>query len=404
MGRALCTGLILGLLLIGGCGKTDQDAPPRFNETLGGSAVGAPPGTGTIDAGILKDPASYKPAAFEPLTPAPAAAEAESPEAQAAHAAVNQTVDALFGLDFATLIDAFPADAVKTLKQDDYVDNLNALSDAIGRNTSVFKEKATGPELQAIAGIYDFLPTLAEPLKNAFVIQVIDEQTARATFDPSRIPPEMLTQLMAKAQPLMAMAASLAPGQGMPVAAPGTEPSEPAAAEGEEPAAEPMGRPSGRTSRRTALPAEEGTPGEGATPEAPAAAPEAAMPAMGGPSLEGMLSQAALPAIPLRKIGDAWKIDLPLTFTDEQAELINELVVEVKAMFDETTQAMEQAATLDLQTYSQISNQIQARHMPVFMGLFGRAMPLFAPLMETPPAEGAATPPAEKPTEEDDNP
>jgi len=350
MVRILSTSLFIALLIASGCGKSDQNDAPRFNETLGEDAVGAPPGPGTVDTGVLKDPATYEPAAYESLEPetfSAGAGDAGSPEAQAAREAMTELIDAVFELDFEMVLEAFVPEQVEALMTDEYLDNLAAMSDAMDASTQAFKAKATTPELEAMADMYDMLAELAEPLQNTIVISVLDEENAIATFDMARLElsEDVQNSFAQMAQTAMAMSSQMQAGM--------------------------MGG---------SMP-----PGAAAAPPN-AGSPEAAggmLPGGLSPEmLQGMLAQVKIP-ISLRKVDDAWRISLPFTFEEQHAELVNEAVTVVKEMSEETTRALEQVETLDLQTYMQLSQQVQMRHMPALMGLAGRAAPMFSSLMDT---------------------
>lgn len=398
MKRKMGIGLLVGLWLIGGCGKTDQDVPPRFNETLGDSPVGAPPGSGPIDTGILKDPATYQPATYEPLSPADALpTETENPAVMAVRTTMNQAIDGVFAMDFESLLGAFTPQKVGALAKDDYIDNLNALSDALRTSNRVLKEKASGPELSAITQMQDFFAGLGDTLKTTLVINVLDEQEARATLDLNRLPPEKLAQLGAILQQIMTLQMSMSASV-MPGMVPGMTPD----GQSEDDQA-PLVAPAPELVRgRSAPPAQASEPA--GAEETTIAPPGTPAPDLASVPPEVLLSQMAMPAITLRKIGDSWKIDLPLSLTEEHAELINDAVLALKTLMDDMTQAMEQAPTVDLQTYMQITAQIQARHMPVLMGIIGRAMPLLGSLMETDPSAGAPAPQSAEESETEDYP
>ena len=391
MQRLLWTTLILGFVLIGGCGKTDQDAPPQFNETLGGTPDGAPLGAGTIDTGIMNDPASYQPSRYEPLTPSTAAPEAAgSPETSEARQPIDQALDAAFVFDFESLLRSCVPEQVQSLMDSDALDSLNALSDAIRNNNTLLAQKASDPQLQQLTGLSTALPGIGTALKSAIVINVIDEQTASASIDLNRMPPELMTQLTALMQQMMALAGNA----GMPAATP---PAEPTQAEAAPPAAVP-GRIAQRGSRTPGNPPPaEGESAGTTASEPPPAPPAGAIPMLSMDDLTAGLSQFA---IPLRKVDGAWKIALPVTITQEQAELINELAVALRGMIDDSTQAIDQVETLDLQTYMQISTQTQMRHVPELLGIVGRLMPLFMQSTEAAPAAE----PEQQPANEDENP
>lgn len=328
-----------------GCGKTD-DQPTRFNQTLGGTPVGAPAGTGPIDTGILKDPADYKPTPYESLEGGAPGGGAEGAEAEEIRGVLSELVAAIFDIDLEMVLDACVPEQVAALsEEDEYIDSFDEMKDALVSFVQIFSDKATGPKLEAIARLFELLPELAEPLTNAFTISVLDEENAVATFDPSRleIPEELRTTLAEVMQAGAAMVAQMGAagmmGGGMPGAA------------------------------------EAGLPAGGFSPEMLDELPSVQIP------------------LPLRKVDDVWRLVLPFTIEEQHAELINEAALVVKDLFADLAQAIDQVETLDEQTSAQIDMQVGMRHMGPIMGLVGRATAMFAPMTEGEPAaeEEAAT-------------
>lgn len=347
--RSLPVILIVGMLLAAGCGDNDEQTP-RFNENLGDSPIGAPIGTGPIDAGILQDQTSYKPTAFEPLdgvTPAAGAGGATaSGEAADAKAAVDRLIDSSFAMDVDVMLDGFVPGQVAALREDPCMQAIYDVTDALGVFTRIVREKGTGPEFQASNELADALPLLAGPIKNAIRVDVLDEENAVATLAVGRleIPDELKTKINGALEQIMAMASS----GGAPPA--GEAPKDP-----------------------------NSTPPEGAQ-----AAPVAQV------SLDAILEANAAVEIPLplKKVNDEWRLALPFSFNEEQAELIAEGLGIVNETLGGVTQQISAVETLDMQNYMQILMQAQGSAGLRLMGWSARAKTVFGPLLETGAAEG----------------
>ena len=102
--------------------------------------------------------------------------------------------------------------------------------------------------------------------------------------------------------------------------------------------------------------------------------------------------------IPLKKVGDAWKLDLPVTITEDQADLVREGADLLKKMFLAMTEKVDAAPQLDLEALQKIQGEVTLQMMPEFMGLFGRASSLLATAPE--PAKADEKKPEEKKTDE----
>jgi hypothetical protein len=341
MKRLLSTGLPVALLLASGCGQSDEQQP-RFNQTLGDTPAGAPVAPGPIDTGILQDPASYTPTAYEPLEGEPAAEAAtvaEGADPEAIRAVFDRLADALSNLEFATALDAFVPEQVAAITgQDEYLDNLDGLSDALTSFGQVVRDKAPATEGEPADTGGGLSPEFLESLHAALAVSVVDEDNAVATFDLSKVemPAEFRDRMTESIQANMAMMAQLG-----------------------------LGGPS---------------PGSAEPP------PQQAIQEAIDSFLNGQHS------VPLRKVDDAWRISLPWTLEEQHAELINEAVVIVKEAVNDLAQGFGQVETLDDQTAAQIAMQVAGRHVPAIMGWVGRAQFAFASLIEDqqPPEEEAA--------------
>ena len=344
MTRLLSTGMLAGILLATGCGKSD-DQPTRFNETLGGTPAGAPIATGSIDTGILKDPADYQPTPYDSLegeAPTGPAGAAGGPEAEEIRTVISGLVDGVFHLETDTVLDMFVPEQVAALREEDeYITNLDELSDALRAYAQAITDKASGRELETFARVFELLPELAEPLLNAFAVSIVDEENAVATFDLARleIPEELLTTLMELAEIGIAMAGQMGTGGFMGGGLPG------------------------------------------------AAAPNGATPPGAGdfsPEMLRDLPSVEIP-LPLRKVDDTWRLELPFTIEEQHAELISEGALVFRDFLTDYAQAVGQVETLDMQTSAQIEAQVGMRHMGPIIGWVARAKLAAESLMESQP-------------------
>jgi hypothetical protein len=99
------------------------------------------------------------------------------------------------------------------------------------------------------------------------------------------------------------------------------------------------------------------------------------MPTLAGmPGAQGGESmQAPQLNLPLRKIDDRWKVVLPFSIQEEQADLINDLMLLVKDLLADVTDQVDQAETLDAAAFMQIMSQTGTRMTPAFIGWWARA-------------------------------
>lgn len=360
--RLLPTGVLAGILLAAGCGKSDEPTT-RFNETLGDTPAGAPVAAASIDTGILKDPADYQPTPYDELE-GPASG-AGGPEAEEIRSVISGLIDGVFHLEADTILDAFVPEQVAALREnDECITNFDELSDALSAYTQAITDKASGPDLEVFVSAFELLPDLTTPLVQAFAVSIVDEENAVATFDLARleIPEELQTALAGVAQLLMARIAQTTGGDML------------------------GGGPAGAI-----IP-------DGA---APPSAGEAGLPA-GGFSPE-MLQNPPSVQIPLllRKVDGSWRLALPFAIGEEHAELISEGAVVFKDCFTDCAQALGQVDTLDTQTFAQIEAQIDMRHKGPILGWFARAYLAVQSLMQS---QGQVAEEATQPDAEADEP
>lgn len=351
--------LLAGALVLGGCGKKDEQ-PTRFNQTLGETPVGAPVATHSLDSGILKDPTTYKPAAYEPLEPQPAGAGAGGAEARAVQAVVNNLIAGIFdGFDIETILDCFVPEQVAALRQDECISAFHELKDTFDAFFAVLEEKASGPDMERLNALLGALPTLAEPLKNAITVSVLDEENAVATFDLGAF--ELPDEFRSAVEEMMTAATAAMGQMGIP-GAPGSPP------------------------------AGEGAEGAEAAEETPSV-----------DMLLEMISGVRIP-IPLRKVGEEWKLPLPFTFQEEHADLLTEGLGLYKDLIADITQGISEAETLDEQTAAQLQMRAMMKMAPI-MGWAARVKIVLASTIEAgqpaePPAEEVEEP--SEPNEPDD--
>jgi hypothetical protein len=361
LAKRLVPGILLaGFLLSGACGKKEEQ-PTRFNRTLGGTPAGAPTGTVHVDTGILQDPTAYKPADYTPLEGGPAAgAAAAGPEVEAVRGAARKLLDGIFALDVDTILDSFVPEQVAVLQKDEYKSTLYETKDTIDAYWAVFQDKATATEFQSLIRLYKLVPQLSEPLVNAITVTLQDEANAVATFDGRQF--ELPEDFRTAFEEALATSTRMMAQLGLTPGAVGGAPPQPA-------------EPNAAAT----------TPGTTGTPA-------------GGFSLEKLQEEMGTVQVSLsfRRIGDAWKLALPFSLQEEQADLLNEGLLLVKDYFAAVTASIDQAETLDLQTYVQIEMRQQGKVL-AFMGWVAQAQAMLTSMMEAPPGEkGAEAAEAEK--------
>lgn len=341
-------------LFLPACGRQEEDRPV-YNRVLGDAATGAPTASPAVDVGILRDQAAYQPAKFAEAQPSAAAGGAEAEAVlQVARGALQSALD----LDAATLLESFVPEQVKAL-----TDDLAPIDEAIDAgkkfNAAVRdKTKDRPPEQAEAMKKLDALPQqLVATISAALKADVLDADNAIITVDPAKFQ-EGFTALMAEYGP--ALAAVSVPAPGAPGAASGP------------------GQPAGTA----ALPPGMAAPSGGFTPEMLASV-----------ASESGDAVAGLPGVKLRRVGDAWKIDIQHTISEEEAELVNEAAALAREMFDQLYGRIEAAPKLDDQTLTNIAMQTAMPMTGRFMLLFQRAQELFGAGAAA--GDGAASAPAE---------
>ncbi len=357
--------MVTAALVVCGCGRSDEP-PPSFNEPLGDSMHGLPFATGPIDVGILEDPASYRPARFEPLegaAPAQAVAEA-GPEAQAAKELIDEAIDNLFQFDLLSLLDTCVPDQVAALQEDPCGSALSAFGDAIDTMMTVSRKMATPEEAQLQQQLADAMPALAESIKKIVSVTLIDEDNAVATFDFAalELPTELLDALRASQEFALQKARAM-----------GAAPPGPGAAGRTVAVGRGAGRPAADEDAPTAEAAPGGMPGAGE------------MMSMSIPpeQLKQMLGQLGSFAIPLTKVDGDWYIKLPVTFNEEHADLLANGLEIINTGLGRMAQAIENAGEEADQAQLMMAIQKIGTDMTMqLMGWWGQAQPVLAELME----------------------
>lgn len=336
-------------LFLPACGRQEEDRPV-YNRVLGDAATGAPPASPAVDVGILRDQAAYQPAKYAEAQPAAGGGGAE---AEAVLQVARNALQSALDLDAATLLESFVPDQVKAL-----TDDLAPIEEAIdaGRkfNAAVRdKTKDRPPEQAEAMKKLDALPQrLVAMISEALKADVLDADNAVITVDPAKFQ-EGFTALVTEYGEALA-ALSVAP-PGMPGAA---------------------------------------APGQPAPPPGMAAPPGALTPEMlASIASESGEAVADLPSFKLRRVGDAWKLDIQHTISEEEAELVNEAAALARELFDQLYGKIEAAPKLDDQTLTNIAMQTVMPMTGRFMLLFQRAQDLFGASAAA--GEDSASAPAE---------
>lgn len=355
---------------LAGCGKQSETERARFNEQLGGSASGAPTSVGIIDDTINKDFAGYKPTGASADAGASTAAPATA-EGDAVKAAVRAPLDAFAAYDADGLLNAFDPEAVAVLKQDEFKSELQNFLTSVEQLDKVAKSKSGG---QAASPLGDF-SKLSKSFSDALVVNVVDAQNASVGVDPAKFG-DMVVEAMQSMVP------------------PTTPPPPPPAAEDEG---------AGRNRRTDRMVEASGFVPEGDVQSAanrntpPPAQPvlPAGMPMPSPDEVRAMVSQMApMVSIPMKKVGDGWKLAVPIKFTDDHVDPLVNVVSVGKEFFQKMTERIDAAPSGDVAAISAIGNQLGMEMAPKFMAAFGQLQAAFAG------AGADATPPPDQPTSE----
>lgn len=329
----------IALLLAVGCAKSEEDTP-RFNEVLGGSLRGAPVSHRGVDAGILEDATAYKPTiAPKPSGTSSAAGGGLSADTEAARSLVRNTVEGLAHAQLETLLDVFVPEQIEALRKDPFDSKAHELFASIEQLTRIQRAKLGGGE-SAAAQEEIILQELVSALADAASIEASGD-AGLLRLDQARLATSL--------PPILAKAAALAGPLGL-MQPPGMMP----------PGAVPPG----------GIPAEGG--GDAGTP---GVAPSAGGLPAGGP--EG---------VPVRKVGDGWRIDIHHVITQEQADVLADVADFAKTQINKLAESLDSAETVDAAAYQQMLQGIFMSAMPEAMGLFARLQMAFAP------ADGAEKP------------
>ena len=344
----LCVGVSAGFVLLGACGKS-EDVPPRYNQRLGDGPEGAPLGTPSVDLGILQDQSSYQPANFTSLPGvAGSAATADSDEQAAVRQRMGEFLDGLVEFDFDTMLEAFNPEQVAPLKE--HVSAMYEVVDKVKVLQRSAQEKMSaqlGMDVEALQAsnelFWTYVEKVAAALPDTLVVDV-DQENASVGVDGEKFATSMETL----AKDFMAELSELDPA-GADVIRQTFEQAQTMAKQAVAAKAAEYG---------VDLEADEGAEAGIGVPEIPV-------------------------TVPLAKIDGEWRIQLPFTFTEEQAELVGEALVLAQDFLDKLTDKVEGVDTLDQQALMMMGQQTFLEVMPQAMGLFARAQQVFGPAMES---------------------
>ena len=361
----LCVGVSAGFVLLGACGKS-EDVPPRYNQRLGDGPDGAPLGTPSVDLGILQDQSSYQPANFTSLPGVGgSAATADSEEQAAVRERMGDLLNAVLEHDFDALLDAFIPDQVAALN-----DHVSAMHDTVAKYQAfsrTLQEQMTGqPGFDPDAAeafdelAWKYIRKAVDVVVGALTVEVADEENAAVGIDLPKLI-AAITPLVEEFQAELAQNPSAAAYlASMGSAMPGM---------GGIPDAEGAGGVEGAESPE----------GEGL----PTGAPQMPLDMASMAQMAEQMSAAGgeMPTLPLKYIDDDWRIQLPFTFTEEQAELVGDGLVLAQDFLDKLTDKVERVDTLDQQALMMMGQQTFLEIMPQAMGLFARAQQVFGPAL-----------------------
>lgn len=361
--------LAAGVLLLGsvlGCDRS-ADESALNSEIINGQG---PTATPTIDEGVLKDPATYTPTAFDRLdfgdedetggSGGDLGPTDESPVATAVRDSLRAGLTALFLPDLEGALELLPPASIAAFTENP--DNLDLLFDfqsALSAYNAAVTEATAGTALESNVDIAALLPKLVGPFVTTAKITPISDDVATVTVDMTAfreaIPADVDAEMKA------AMAEMMAAQSAMGGVAPGG--------------------------------AQPGGTGRLASPRAAGAAPSGmgagGMGAGGIPGLDvnTFMSQQAPDEvnIPMRLVDGLWRIDVPFELNQEQADWIAEGVGLATQALTSMQQAVAGLDNPDAQTLMQAMQQASMSQMMGFMGWIGRApvvFPELAPLMQ----------------------
>lgn len=340
--------LLAGLLLSSGCGKKDEQ-PTRFNQALGDTPIGVPTAVGPIDTGILGDQTAYKPAGYERLeTAAPAggpASGAGGPEAQAVRGTLSELLRAVTERDIDLILDLCVSEQVAALRED-FASTFYETTDTLDALQAVVKDKAADPESQAFQSPDEIVAKIGESILNAVTIEIVNDRRAVATINLGDIDlPDDAWSDIGRTIAAGRMFSQMAAG-----GTPPTAPSPPPAPAQPEPPRDPNV--------------------DGEAPTQPATTGPS-LPEVSADEVRRLIADIKIP-LALRKSNDKWRIALPLTVTQEQAEFLNDCLLVAKDVYADMTQRMSAATTIDEQAAIQAATQAAMGQMGAIMGLVAR--------------------------------
>jgi hypothetical protein len=314
---------------LAGCGD-GFDESTRFNRALGGGTASVPV-SGSVDVSILVDPANYTPAQFDPIVggadpgSAGAAAADANPEVAAIQDLSRRMQTALINGEIDALLDCFPDDKIKALRDSDFVASADELATNVRGVWRLVVTKSAGTDLEVISQAPQLITMVLDLAQAGERVEIINETEARLVPDADR--------LQARA---VAMRPQLIPAFDKFVAA---------------------------------IPGSEGMTGE----------------MIFDGVLEQMLGGAEIGAgtpglselSRVIKVDGEWRRDLPVTFTDEHAEALNGAVLVVNDFLDQVHDRIDALDKLDTQSLEQLQGQL----MVPALALVGQLTTELQPLM-----------------------
>lgn len=331
---SLAVAAILALSLAG-CGKRDEELP-RFNKQLGAGTAGLPVSTGSINTGLLGDPAAYKPI----TPPQPAGGPAGSGGGGAGGAFVAEEVQAAIkgmfvaGMNYDAqklLAGINPPRIAALTDRSAIIDFFATLKIFVGVVEAKTKDK---PDARMAALLGRLPERLIDSIVQSLDVQLLADDAAVATLNPEKLANSL--------EPIIRdMMTALPPGPAPPGAAP------------------------------------------------PGAAPPGAVPSADD-AIKGLREPGAIPALPLsfRKVDAAWRLDIPYTLVEEDAELIVEGFGIARSFLAALSDKVEAANPFDEAMMHQFATEAGMSVMGDALGWYAKLQARIAEIM------GATAPPA----------
>lgn len=345
----LTAGMLLALAGgLCGCGEGRDESAP-YNYAIGSGFEGLPT-TADVDPTFLKDPADYTPAKFDPITPGGAVAASEGSESldqKAVRGVAEQSLDAVLGGEVDALLDLFPDEKVAAIRDSDLPDSLDELITGLRDLWTTVEEKTADGDLAGLAQVPDALSLLAKFQLASSRVELIDDSTAVLVPDADRLAAQA-EAYRPQIVPVLDKLLGAAPPQVLAMIPGGKE-----AASGD-------------------------TLFDSLVQQMNAAAEMGADAPAGGPFDERYV-----------KVGDEWKLDLPVTVTEQQAEALNGAVLVLNDFVDQVNDQIAAVDKLDQATLLPLVSQLQVSGLATFGRLQAELTPAFGNLFAQAAAGGA---------------